>query len=286
MTDLTSARDWCTAIPQLECPDCTHELKYWPSLGLICRQCGCELPIQDQLCVVQQDYAGNNNVAAEFYDSSRWDKYRFWKRFTPFNDRAATLWSEEVFAKLPSLAGKRVLDIAIGDGRNMSFIPQDCEVYGVDVSAAQLKSCNAAYPDRNLWLFQGEAESLPFKAGTFDCVLSFGAFNYFNDPKAALEEMSRVVKPSGQIIVTDEYADIPKRMIGHRIGLPILDRFILRRFLHLGKDFADMVQQHSDLKIEPIVEDVLDDCQFSEVCNGWAYCFAGSPRAARGRRSA
>ena len=52
-----------------------------------------------------------NRVAAEFYDSSRWDKYRFWKRFTPFNDRAVTHWSEEVFAHLPKLAtaGQRII---------------------------------------------------------------------------------------------------------------------------------------------------------------------------------
>lgn len=83
------------------------------------------------------------------------------------------------------------------------------------------------------------------------------------------------MKPDGLIAVTDEYADLPNRMIGHRIGLPILDRWIMRRFLRLGKEFTEMIEQHHDLQIEPIVDQVLQDWQISNVCDGWAYCFVG-----------
>lgn len=183
MTNKCETADWAGAVPHLQCPTCDHhDLSLGPHAKIVCRGCGRDFPLRDGLCLVQEQHTGNNGVAAEFYNSSRWDKYRFWKRFTPFNHRAVTRWSEEVFAMLPDLSGTRILDIAIGDGRNMPFVPDDCEIFGIDISVAQLDACQRAHADRKLWLMQGEAESLPFRDNTFDRVLSFGAFNYFNDP--------------------------------------------------------------------------------------------------------
>ena len=268
-----------TALSTLQCPACTsHAFTSDPAVGVRCQGCHHTLRIEEQLFVVQDQYVGNNRIAAEFYDSDRWDKYRFWKRFTPFNDRAVTDWSREVLKLLPDLSNTRLLDIAIGDGRNMPFIPSDCDVYGIDISAAQLHHCRRRFANRKLVLFQGQAESLPFQDDAFDNVLSFGAFNYFNDPLKSLQEMARVVKPDGLIVVTDEYADLPNRMIGSRLGWPALDHWIMSTFLHLGESFTRMVEAHRDLKIEPIADQVLRDCQIRQVCNGWAYCFSGSPQ--------
>lgn len=266
---------WTSAVPQLRCPSCENHSFSQATSGVVCDACGRELPVQDDLFVIQQQQTGNNRIAAEFYDSSRWDKYRFWKRFTPFNDRAVKRWSQEVFEYLPDLAHTRLLDVAIGDGRNMPFLPNSCEVYGVDISVAQIRACQRKYPRRKLVLFLGEAEALPFKDDTFDHVLSFGAFNYFNDPLRSLQEMARVVKPEGLIVVTDEHADLPDRMIGRRLGWPDLDRWFMSTFLHLGNEFTEMIEQHRDLKIEPMIDQVLRDWQINEVCDGWAYCFVG-----------
>ena len=267
--------DWNLAIPRLRCPSCERSDFSQNPTGAVCLVCGRTFPVQDGILVVEQQHSGNNRVAAEFYDSARWDKYRFWKRFTPFNDRAVTRWSQEVFEYLPALEGTRLLDVAIGDGRNMRLLPPSSEVYGVDVSVKQLCACRREHPDRKLVLFLGEAEALPFKDDTFDHVLSFGAFNYFNDPLRSLQEMARVIKPGGLIVVTDEHADLPDRMIGSRLGWPGLDRWIMRTLLHLGKEFTAMIEQHRNLKIEPVIDQVLRDWQINEVCDGWAYCFVG-----------
>ncbi len=267
---------WSTVIPILRCPACLDPSPLEESeRALVCSTCNRRFPIRDGLLVVQDHYSGNNGIAAEFYNSSRWNKYRFWKRFTPFNDRAVTRWSTEVLAMLPNLEDTRLLDIAIGDGRNMPLLPESCEVYGIDISAAQLQACRDRYAERRLFLFHGEAESLPFEDDSMDNVLSFGAFNYFNDPLKSLQEMARVVKPGGHIVVTDEYADLPRRMVGSRLGWPALDHWIMSHLLHLGEEFTQMIEDHCHLEIEPIVEQVLQDWQIHSVCNDWAYCFIG-----------
>jgi ubiquinone/menaquinone biosynthesis C-methylase UbiE len=265
--------DWPRALPYLRCVGCgAGPVEVGPGDTIICTHCQRNYVIQDQIWKVTDEPDGNNKIAATFYDGPQWKKYRFWKQFTPFNERAVTLWRSEVLRHLPDLAGTALLDIAIGDGHNLPLMSEECDVFGVDISIAQLHVCRDSNSTHRLWLCHGIAEQLPFLDHVFDNVLSFGAFNYFNDPLASLREMSRVVKPGGLVVITDEYPDLPKNMIGHRLGWPALDRWILSKFLHLGNDFADMIERHRNMKIEPIIGQVFQSWEMSDVCNQAAYC--------------
>lgn len=275
-----SSIDWTAALPWLQCPKChsNGSLERPSGYAFVCDACQNAWSVRDEILDVMDDLRGNNKVTADFYDGQNWKQYQFWKRFTPFNERAVTKWRAEVLQHLPDLSGTRLLDVAIGDGRNLPSISKSCDVFGIDVSIAQLQNCRSNHPDRQLWLLRGEAEKLPFRDNVFDNVLSFGAFNYFNDPLGGLREMVRVVKPDGLIVITDEYADLPDRMIGHRIGWPALDRWILRSLLHLGADFTNMIDRHRDLKIAPIMEAALRDWKLEDVCDRVAYCVVGRKR--------
>jgi hypothetical protein len=67
-------------------------------------------------------------------------------------------------------------------------------------------------------------------------------------------------------------------MIGYWIGLPQLDRWILSRFLHLGPEFADMVDKHRHLQLEPMVREVLSDWQIHSLWFSVGYCIVGRPK--------
>ncbi len=103
-------------------------------------------------------------------------------------------------------------------------------------------------------LVQCEAETLPFHDAQFDAVLSIGAFNYFNDPAGALREMIRVGRPGATIVISDEMPDLTDRMLGHKLGLPALDRWIVSRLMHLGDSFTAMVERHRNLDVRSITE--------------------------------
>lgn len=272
---VASRFDWSDHLEDLRCIRCGGGLELIAS-GLQCTSCGDQTRIKDDLWVINDQFEGNNKIAADFYDSSRWHRYRFWKRFTPFNEKAVGKWRAEVFQHLPDVSDTKLLDVAIGAGLTVPLVPESCTLIGVDISLQQLRDCQANNPDRNLGLILGEAEKLPFADNTFDNVISFGAFNYFSDPLGSLKEMARVVVDGGMVIVTDEYPSLPKTMIGHRIGWPGLDRWILSRFLHLGNDFATLINEHCEMKIEPIMDQVLSDWSISECCNNAAYCVVGS----------
>ncbi len=58
--------------------------------------------------------------------------------------------------------------------------------------------------------------------------------------------MVRVARPGAPIVISDEVPNLTDRMLGHKLGIPGLDRWIVSRLMHLGDSFTDMVERHRD----------------------------------------
>ena len=102
--------------------------------------------------------------------------------------------------------GSRVLDVGCGTGYTTEAVLKRLgigEVDGIDMTFQQLrKAARRLNPERAMVnLSRGDAENLPFKNEAFDAIVSFGALEYFPHPKSALQEMARVVKPGGRVVV-------------------------------------------------------------------------------------
>ena len=95
----------------------------------------------------------------------------------------------------PERRPARLLEVGIGDGENLRFLPGSWTVYGVDIARTQLVACCRRFPRMRGRLARAEAERLPFPDGTFDACFSIGGFTYYDDHAAALREMRRVTRP-------------------------------------------------------------------------------------------
>jgi ubiquinone/menaquinone biosynthesis C-methylase UbiE len=97
----------------------------------------------------------------------------------------------------------RVLEIGMGSGRNLPFYSEDVEqVIGLDVSPEMLAFAERAVtsqPRRNITLLAHSAESLPFEKNTFDTVVITWTLCSIPNPRAALSEVRRVLKPDGEL---------------------------------------------------------------------------------------
>jgi ubiquinone/menaquinone biosynthesis C-methylase UbiE len=106
-------------------------------------------------------------------------------------------------------SGDKVLIPGIGTGHDLPFIPDDVDVEGIDISdvmlgigKVKLKTKGSA-ANRKINLVKMDAENLKYPDATFDkAVLSLFLTVVF-DPKAAMAEIVRVVKPGGEILVYD-----------------------------------------------------------------------------------
>jgi ubiquinone/menaquinone biosynthesis C-methylase UbiE len=259
-----------------QCLKCQGSLHHDPSgHALVCSGCATRLPIENDILIVKDQTTENNQVAQAFYDSPLWPKFRFWEWFTWVCNGGERRARNQVLQHLPNAPGLNLLDVAIGDGVYLDWLPADWRVVGVDISRSQLEACRKRAAGRNVRLVQAEAEELPLESHQFDAVLSIGAFNYFNDPEGALREMVRVVRPGAPIVISDEVPNLTDRMLGHKLGMPGLDNWIVSRLMHLGDSFTAMVERHRDLDVPAIAERVLKDVRFQTIWMGVGYVLVG-----------
>jgi len=136
---------------------------------------------------VLNEYA---RLAAEY--DSRWS---FYIRAT----------SRETIARLSVQASDNVLDIGCGTGAMLAQLAAlfpETALYGVDASSEMLAVASHKLPS-TIELKQGWAEELPYSDGTFNTVVSCNMFHYIRHPDAALDEMLRVLRPNGTLVITD-----------------------------------------------------------------------------------
>lgn len=114
----------------------------------------------------------------------------------------ATLWRIATTKAIDPQEGERILDIACGTGTSSASIARaGATVVGLDFSAGMLVQARKKHG--NVEFVLGDAEKLPFVSDEFDAVtVSFGLRNV-NDPKVALGEMFRVLKPGGRLVICE-----------------------------------------------------------------------------------
>lgn len=100
--------------------------------------------------------------------------------------------------------GKKVLDVGCGNGYVSSlFAKEGAYAYGIDITPTGIKLCQKRFQTMGLsGDFQvANAEDLPFKDNTFDCVTSMGVLHHVPNTEKAVQEIYRVLKPGGRLIV-------------------------------------------------------------------------------------
>src|SRR5262245_14694876 len=103
---------------------------------------------------------------------------------------------------LRTLGACRVLDVGCGTGRLAARLEREldgAQVVGCDFSHGMLRHA-AGHAPHLPWV-QGDALHLPFRAASFNAVVSTEAFHWFPDRAAAVAEFFRVLVPGGRALV-------------------------------------------------------------------------------------
>jgi ubiquinone/menaquinone biosynthesis C-methylase UbiE len=205
---------------------------------------------QDAVSGLNQRYQGAYNRAARFYDPA----LRLAARLVGGSEQRFR-W--EYLQELGVHAGQRVLEVSMGTGANLRYLPPDATYFGLDISWGMLARCQ-----KNLrtWqveaeLFLGNAEELPFCDESFDVVYHVGGINAFNDRGRALAEMVRVASGGSRLLVVDESAK-------------------LMQALSWAPSAKRMLQEWGDRFQAPIelVPAGMVDLQVTPILRGWLYC--------------
>ena len=100
-----------------------------------------------------------------------------------------------------------LLDVACGPGIVSCFFARRVrQVTGLDFVPAMLDRARLYQTEQqveNIQWLQGSVTELPFAADSFDCVVTRFSFHHFLSAQQALDEMTRVAKPGGTVLVCD-----------------------------------------------------------------------------------
>lgn len=177
------------------------------------------------------DKAGNNDAVA-FHDAiaHRWNDYY---RDESFAVRLRVL---DDLLSGRDLRGQRWLDAGCGTGVLARWLSstKECNVHGVDASESMLAH---AQPDSRTTF--GRVETIAktgLESDSFDGVLCSSVLEYIDQPRDALLELHRVLKPGGVLIIS-----VPSD--AWRVRLPLLAAYWLTK--PLGKRRLAKFLDHS-----------------------------------------
>lgn len=123
-------------------------------------------------------------------------------------DAIAPHFSSTRFAKWPKVAaflsclpsGSLVLDVGCGNGKYLG-LNNNCFFIGCDVSPSLIKICS----DRGHEVLVADAVNLPYRSGFGDAAISIAVLHHLsteNRRRKAIEELVRVVKKGGLVLIT------------------------------------------------------------------------------------
>jgi SAM-dependent methyltransferase len=109
-----------------------------------------------------------------------------------------------------------LLDVGCGNGSmHPTFGERGVHVIGLDTSAGMLREARAAAAKGSVraHYVQGDAQELPIPDSSFDRVLAAHMLFHVPDRAKALNEMRRVLRPGGRVVLTTNGAEAMQRLM-------------------------------------------------------------------------
>ena len=126
------------------------------------------------------------------------------ERYIPGESRVTGIESMHRYAVAAELvAGRRVLDIASGEGYGSFMLSQKAaSVVGVDLNRQAVEAAKAKYRKENLTFLCADAVAVPLPDHSFDSIVSFESIEHIPSPASFLKELHRLLVPGGLLIIS------------------------------------------------------------------------------------
>ncbi|MDD5290955.1 MAG: methyltransferase domain-containing protein [Patescibacteria group bacterium] len=149
----------------------------------------------------------HDKVIAKKYDSIR-ERNKFSRYYQDY-------WLNKILDNLKS-EPKKVLDYCCGTASLYPVLKNrfsQTEYTGIDISREMIKVGQHNYGNsKNFILHQQDAENLDLK-NDFDVVIARGAFHHLPSPARGIEQIHKVLKPGGLLIISEPVSTVLHKLI-------------------------------------------------------------------------
>jgi ubiquinone/menaquinone biosynthesis C-methylase UbiE len=159
-----------------------------------------------------------------------------------FFNQAAQGWDQRFYTpemreQLPQLVslfhlqkGAKILDVGAGTGGIVPYLLEamgpEGSIWAIDFAEEMVKIGRKKFLEESRVIFEvASVEDLAYKDRFFDQIVCFGAFPHFEDKGKALEEMGRVLKPRGTLIIAHALSSVALRS-HHQNCAPVSKDFL------------------------------------------------------------
>ena len=109
---------------------------------------------------------------------------------------------------------QRLLEVGVGTGLALPRYPRTAQIVGLDLSPDMLARARARVRDSGLQdhtgqapaLLCADAEQLPFKDASFDCITLPYVLSVTPNPARLLAELRRVCRPGGRVLILNHFS--------------------------------------------------------------------------------
>ena len=138
-----------------------------------------------------------------------------------------------------------IVDLGSGTGDYSTLFGSSINYIGIDNSSGMVDKARALYPNRKFSLEDVENTSIPDNYA--DCVLAIGLFEYLENPAKLIDEIWRITKKNGQVIVTFQNKD----NITKKVSLTAMPAYLVKKIISV---FSKR-EKHGPLALKAYVKD-------------------------------
>ncbi|MBK3495025.1 class I SAM-dependent methyltransferase [Viridibacillus sp. YIM B01967] len=156
---------------------------------------------------------------------------------------------KRIFQSIPFDSKQKVLFVGVGTGADLELINYaDLDITAIDYSPDMLGKAKIKFKDSTIKFIEMDAQNMVFEDESFDYVVASLILSVVPDANKCFQEITRVLKHEGKIIIFDKFA--PKNK---KLSLP---KVLLRPIISvlgtdIGRSFEELIPKNNKhIKVE------------------------------------
>lgn len=147
----------------------------------------------------------NNKGLAEYYEK-KYKEGGYKKGYVAYGIKISKVYQQQREEKSLMLLNPQkneiILDAGCGDGKFAKRTANKCKrIYGIDISKEAIKKAKKNKP-KNCFFLAESIETLPFSNSFFDKIVCIETLEHILNPKKAIKEFFRCLKPEGILVLS------------------------------------------------------------------------------------